>query len=153
MPFFEFFNLDMIKNLLSEPILFAILNVFFVIATYTDIKVMKIYDKFNIAMFLTRIVTFFIFGFSFQYLVGGVLMFSCLLLGALMTNARIGGDIKFAGNIGLFLGFMPSICVLVIALIINLIFRKFTKNVNAIALAPFLYVGFIILCAITYFCF
>ena len=78
-------------------------------------------------------------------------MFSCLLLGALLTNARIGGDIKFSGNIGLWLGFMPSILVLVFSLIINLIFRKITKNVNAIALAPFLYIGFIITCVIAYF--
>ena len=147
----SFFNLDLVKNLLNEPILFILLNVFFIIASFTDIKWMKIFDKFNIVMLITRIITFFIFGFSFQYLIGGILMFSCLLLGALLTNARIGGDIKFSGNIGLWLGFMPSILVLVFSLIINLIFRKITKNVNAIALAPFLYIGFIITCVIAYF--
>jgi Flp pilus assembly protein protease CpaA len=147
----NFFSLNILKELLNEPILLILLNVFFIIATYTDIKWMKIYNKFNIVMLIVRIVTFFIFGFSFQYLLGGFLMFATVLVGAMMTNARIGGDIKFSGNIGLWLGFMPSIAVLGIALITNLIFRKITKNVKAIALAPFLYLGFIILCVITYF--
>lgn len=148
---YEFLNLQIIKDLLKEPILLILLNIFFLVASFTDIKWMKIYDKFNIVMLVTRIVTFFIFGFRFEFLIGGILMFGCLLLGALMTNARIGGDIKFSGNIGLWLGFMPSITVLLIALFINLVFRKITKNVNAIALAPFLYVGFIITCVIAYF--
>lgn len=147
---YNFFNLDMIDSLIQEPILLIILNIFFLIATFTDIKWMKIYDKFNIAMLITRIITFFIFGFSFQYLFGGILMFSVLLVGAMMTNARIGGDIKFSGNIGLWLGFMPSILVLIFSIILNLIFRKIIKNTKAIALAPFLYVSFLIVLLIAY---
>lgn len=148
---FNFFNLEIIENLLNEPILFIIFNLFLIIATFTDIKWMKIYDKFNIVMLITRIITFFIFGFDMQYIIGGILMFGTLLLGAMLTNAQIGGDIKFSGNVGLWIGFMPSVIVLVLSIIINLIFRKLTKNTNAIALAPFIYSGFLILCAIVYF--
>lgn len=148
---FNFFNLEIIENLLNEPILFIIFNIFLIIATFTDIKWMKIYDKFNIIMLITRIITFFIFGFNMQYIIGGILMFGTLLLGAMLTNAQIGGDIKFSGNVGLWIGFMPSVIVLVLSIIINLIFRKLTKNTKAIALAPFIYAGFLILCAIVYF--
>ena len=147
----DFFNLNIVDSLFENPILLILLNLFFVFACFTDIKWMKIYDKFNILMLVTRIVTFFIFGFNIQYLIGGFLMFAVVLLGAMMTNARIGGDIKFSGNIGLWIGFMPSVLVLVFAILTNLIFRKITKNVKAIALAPFLYLGFIIVCLLAYF--
>lgn len=148
---FNFFNLQSVQTLIETPVLLILINIFFIIATFTDIKWMKIFDKFNIVMLIVRIVTFFIYGFEFQYLIGGFLMFATLLIGAMLTNAKIGGDIKFSGNIGLWLGFMPSILVLIFAIITNLIFRKITKNVKAIALAPFLYLGFIITCIITFF--
>lgn len=138
--------LDVITNV---P-LFIILNIFFIIAVITDIKFMKIYDKFNIVMLVVRIITFFIFGFSFSYVVGGILMFVSLLIGAMITNAKIGGDIKFSGNLGLFVGFIPSVLIMFTAILINFIYRKITKNTKAIALAPFLYVGFLIVSILTY---
>lgn len=132
-------------DVINNNILLILLNIFFIIATITDIKVMKIYDIFNLIMLITRIVTFFIFGFNFSYLLGGALIFILLLGGAMVTKAQIGGDIKFGGNIGLWLGFIPSAIVILIAIVVNFIFRKITKNTKAIAFAPFLYIGFLIL--------
>lgn len=137
-------------NTIDNIYLFIILNIFFIIATYTDIKYMKIYDKFNLVMLITRVITFFIWGFSFQYLLGGLLIFIVFLAGAIATKAKIGGDIKFGGNIGLWIGFMPSVFVMLLTIIVNLIYRKITKNVKPIALAPFLYVSFIIVSIIAY---
>lgn len=142
--------LENFKQIILNPYLLVILNMFFIIATYTDIKYMKIYDKFNIVMFITRIITFFIFGFNIEFIIGGILMFLVLLSAAVVTNAQIGGDIKFSGNIGLWLGFIPSAIILAISLIINLIFRKITKNIKPIALAPFLYVSFLLLLGYVY---
>lgn len=133
------------QEVIDNIYLLVLLNAFFIFATITDIKYMKIYDKFNILMLLTRIISFFIFGFNFSYIIGGALMFVVILFGALLSKAQIGGDIKFSGNIGLWLGFMPSVYILFIAIIINFIFRKITKNTKAIPLAPFLFVGFLVL--------
>ena len=132
-------------DIINNNILLILLNIFFIIATITDIINMKIYNVFNLIMLITRIITFFIFGFSFSYLLGGALIFCILLGGAIFTKAQIGGDIKFGGNIGLWIGFIPSVLVILISIIINFIFRKITKNTKAIALAPFLYAGFLIL--------
>lgn len=136
--------LDVINN----NILLILLNIFFLTATITDIIKMKIYNIFNLIMLITRIVTFFIFGFSFSYLLGGALIFCILLGGAMFTKAQIGGDIKFGGNIGLWVGFMPSVAIILLSVVLNFIFRKITKNTKAIALAPFLYAGFLILLVI-----
>ena len=133
------------KEVVDNNILLILLNIFFLIATITDIKFMKIFDVFNLIMLITRIVTFFIFGFSFTYLIGGILIFMTLLIGALITKAQIGGDIKFGGNLGLWVGFLPAAFILLISIVINFVFRKITKNTKAIALAPFLYVSFLIL--------
>lgn len=133
------------KEVIENNYLLILLNIFFIIATITDIKYMKIFDIFNLIMLITRIVTFFIFGFNFTYLVGGILIFITLLIGALITKAQIGGDIKFGGNLGLWFGFLPAAIILLISIVVNFIFRKITKNTKAIALAPFLYISFIIL--------
>lgn len=132
-------------DVINNNTLLILLNVFFIIATITDIKFMKIFDVFNLIMLVTRIVTFFIFGFNFSYLLGGALIFVTFLGGALVTKAQIGGDIKFGGNIGLWIGFIPSAIVILLSIVINFIYRKITKNTKAIALAPFLYAGFLIL--------
>lgn len=137
------------KEVIENNYLLVVLNIFFMIATITDIKFMKIFDIFNLIMLVVRIVTFFIFGFNFSYLTGGILIFITFLIGALLTKAQIGGDIKFGGNIGLWVGFIPAAIILFASIIINFIFRKITKNTKAIALAPFLYIGFIVLFIIT----
>ena len=143
--------LEPLNNTINNLYLLIILNIFFIIATYTDIRYMKIYNKFNLVMLITRIITFFIWGFNIQYLIGGILIFVVFLGGAIVTKAKIGGDIKFGGNIGLWVGFMPSVFIILLTLVINLIFRKITKNTKPIALAPFLYVSFIIVSLISYF--
>ena len=49
-----------LKNVITNIPLFVVLNIFFIIATYTDIKWMKIYNKFNIAMLLIFVLCDFI---------------------------------------------------------------------------------------------
>ena len=147
---FSIFNLNGL-DLVGQHLELFVFNLFFMFATFTDIKWMKIFDKFNILMLITRIVVFVIYGFSFEYLLGGLFMFMAVLFGAIITKAQIGGDIKFSGNIGLWIGFVPAAIVMFLAIIINFIFRKITKNTKAIALAPFLYVGFLIIFAVYYF--
>jgi len=107
---------------------------------------MKIYDKFNAVMLTTRLLSFFIIGgFKFDYLFGGIILFAVFLLGAVMTGDNIAGDIKFAGNIGLWCGLIPSVIIIFFTLLLNLIFRFVFKLKKKIPLAPYFYAGYIIL--------
>ena len=128
----------------SNIYLFVILNIFFIIATYTDLRYMKIYDKFNIALLITRIITAFIFGFSTNLLLGGLVIFLAFLFSAMYTKDKIAGDIKFGGNVGLWLGFIPSIAFVVLTILTNLIHRVFTGNKKKIPLAPYFYLSYLI---------
>jgi Flp pilus assembly protein protease CpaA len=152
-----------------------LLNIFFIIATYTDCKSYKIYDRFNIVMLITRVIYFivlFIFfpeDVSLLYVLscigGAVVMFLSFLIPAMITMDSIGGDIKFAANIGLWTGSIPALFLTLIASITNFLYRIlfvrnnkknfYLKNVGNIyipfkaapvlPLAPFIYLGYICL--------
>lgn len=134
-----------LNSVFHNKFLLIIFLCFLLFASYSDIKKQLIYDKFNLIMFSVRIFTFFILGFQIKYIFGAIFMFLILLFAGVIVNKPMGGDIKFCGNIGLWLGFYDAAVVLFISLILNLIFRKITKNTNPMALAPFLLVSFIII--------
>lgn len=153
-----------------------LLNIFFIIATYTDCKSYKIYDKFNLLMLVTRIIYFiilFIFfpeQISIYYILscifGAIIMALAFLIPAMITMDSIGGDIKFAFNIGLWAGIIPALFLTLIASITNVIYRVvfvsddkkdfYLKNImnkiyipfkasSKLPLAPFFYFGYIML--------
>ena len=140
----ESFHLSL-SNSFSNIYLVVILNLFFIFATYTDLKYMKIYDKFNIVMLVTRLITLVIFGFEKDWLLGGLVIFLTYLIIAMYTGDKMAGDIKFGGNIGLWMGFYPSILIVLLSVITNLISRLFTGNKGKVPLAPFLYLAYIML--------
>lgn len=122
------------EALLAEPIWSVIiLNIFMLIASYTDIKSLKIYNKFNLAMLLTRVAIMAFMLISkqmtlidaFWYLVGGIVMFLMFLIPAMVTLDSIGGDIKFAFNIGLWTGVHAGLLIAVVGSVTNFLFRIF----------------------------
>lgn len=168
------FILTAINNIKNQPIQFIImLNIFMLIASYTDLKDMKIYDKFNLFMLGTRIGTFIsmainnkiTFGEFMGYVGGAVLMFLLFLIPAMITLDSIGGDIKFAFNVGLWIGVHGALLVGLIGSVTNFLFRiffvgkkdkepyfKVFMNVpitfmakKILPLAPFFYLGYLIL--------
>lgn len=147
---------ESLSNNFSQLWIVIVLNIFFIVATYTDIKYMKIYDKFNIAMLLSRVVVIFINGIILHnglyikdWIMGGAVIFLTFLLLAMYSGDRIAGDIKFGGNIGLWIGFYPSILLVAITMVSNLIFRLITLNKKKIPLAPFFYFSYI--CLLVYY--
>ena len=72
-------------NSFSNIYLVILLNLFFIFATYTDLKYMKIYDKFNIVMLITRILILIYYGLTADWIMGGQL-FLTFLLSAMYTK-------------------------------------------------------------------
>jgi len=139
-------------NSFSNIYLVILLNLFFIFATYTDLKYMKIYDKFNIVMLITRILILIYYGITTDWIMGGAVVFLTFLLSAMYTQDSIAGDIKFGGNIGLWLGFYPSIILVLLTIIFNLIYRGIFRIKKKIPLAPYFYMAYIVL-GVYYFIF
>ena len=159
-----------------------ILNIFLIIATYTDCKSMKIYNKFNLIMLITRII--WLIGsaiiipesISWMYILdclfGGFILCLAFWIPAAISGDSIGGDIKFAFNLGIWCGSIPALFVALLAALLNLFFRIFFgdsekkemhlqklgkygylpfKAIGRVPLAPFFYVGYIILFIVHFF--
>lgn len=151
----DIFTIAMLKESLecafANTSVFIILNMFMWIACYTDMLELKIYNKFNILMLVVRLMLFPIFPITMNMVLGGIFVFLVFLISAMITFDSIGGDIKFGGNVGLWIGFIPSILLILITMISNLIFRAVTKNRKTIPLAPFFYFSYLMLfCLLSY---
>lgn len=148
----DIFTIEMLKQSLefafSNNYVFIALNIFMWFACYTDMLEFKIYDKFNIIMFIFRLMIFPIFPITMNIILGGVLVFLVFLISAMITYDSIGGDIKFGGNVGLWLGFTPSILFVLIAMVSNLVFRLFVGTKKTLPLAPFFYFSYMMLFAL-----
>lgn len=147
-----------------------------IIASYTDIKSLKIYNKFNIVMLITRVVSIVVMIYmqlmtpmeALMYFVGGAVMFLMFLIPAMITLDSIGGDIKFAFNVGFWIGLKPALVVACIGSVLNVIWRiffvgkkdkepyfKIFMNVpvmihakRVLPLGPFFYLAYLLLLAI-----
>lgn len=132
-------------NFFNNSYLIGILFLFFIYATYTDIKCLKIYNKFNLLFLLTRIVFIFIpmheFTLNISHILGAFVGFIVLTIPAVALMHKMGGDIKFITILGLYLGFPLIILLLIIScatmLIFSFIKKLITKNNVKKVLVPF----------------
>lgn len=152
-------NTDL-NTIMNNYFIVIILLGFLVTATYTDIKCMKIYDKFNVIFLITRMLLIFMpvvgLEFTLNNLVGGIAGFLFLLIPAMALMHQMGGDIKFMGVLGLYLGFYATIILLIISCIYNIIYSivsifvlKRSKAKTNIPFAPFFLLAFITLIIIS----
>lgn len=165
MELFEFITSAKIDlfNIYNNKILLLTLFTFLTIATYTDIKYLKIYDKFNLMFLCTRIVFIFMPVYTYKlgigHIIGGLISFVLILIPAIALMHKMGGDIKFMTVMGLYLGGYLSIIFLLLACFYNLIysmisifmFKKHSKDI-LIPFAPFFLLSFITL-SVVYFVF
>lgn len=111
---------------LSIVLLFVLLY-----ATYTDIKYLKIYNKFNISIIGIRLIFALIpmYGlkFTIQNLIASFLSFMIFLILAMIFMHKMGGDIKFIGAFMLFFNFEYMLVFLMIASILNMIYALVLK--------------------------
>ena len=103
---------------------------------------------------------------------GGIVLCFAFWIPAAIAQDQIGGDIKFAFNLGLWCGSIPALFLALIGAMLNLLFRIFFGNsekkefhmqkvgnygyipfkaTGKVPLAPFFYAGYIVLFIIHFF--
>lgn len=136
--------------LFDHWIVLAILMVSFMVATYTDMTSMKIYDRFNQSLAFLRICLVPLVPITASSFLGFGIGFVVLVIPAIMMMHKMGGDIKFVSIMGTFLGGGLTIIFMFFACLYMLIFSGIRKlqthqSVRNIAtpFAPFFFLSFL----------
>lgn len=159
---FIFKGLESFSTIASFPILLVMLLVFLGYATYTDLKHLKIYNKFNGVVALINIGIFVVLPamdgnvkLALIHLLGGLIGFLALLIPSVATGFQMAGDIKFVGGFALAIGAYAVVPFILTASVINIATNLFLikvkgKNLdNIIPFAPFFTLSFIALTALS----
>lgn len=137
----------------ENPYILVILSIFLLIATYTDIKEMKIPNKLNLAFFAVRLLIIPLMGFRLSDIGGAITAFIVLMIPAMIKMHKMGGDIKFLTVLGLYIGFslVPVfiITTCVVALLWCLLINIKGRKLGNMPFAPFFLATHIILTFIT----
>ncbi|MEK5209533.1 A24 family peptidase [Psychrobacillus sp. FSL H8-0510] len=133
------------------PILFM---AFLLIAAYTDIKYRKIYNWLNVTFFILWFITIPIHGFSWMNIIGAILGFVLMLIPAMVKNQKMGGDIKAAGVIGLYMGvpgIFPFFLMTATTFIVYvLVMRLFGKQLQLLPMGPFFLGAFLFMSSLNF---
>lgn len=124
------------------------------IASYFDIKHMKIPNKLNLTFFIIRLLLCFVIGIEVGNLYGMIAGFLLLLIPAMIKNKPMGGDIKLMTVLGFYIG-VKNLLILLAGTIVfsmfytapNLIKKRERKD---FPLAPFVLLSFISIITISF---
>lgn len=151
------FLMNELNNFFSNQGVVVLLFVFLAVATYTDLKSLKIYNKFNLIFLISRFALFTYLPLTFNHFLGALVGFLVLTIPAVHLMHKMGGDIKFITVLGLFLGLPLTIALLALSCMYMLIFslfKKLTKKINVkkvlVPFAPFFMISFLTLFIISY---
>lgn len=146
-----------IERTMSHPVIFGLLLVFCGIASYTDVKGLRIPNKLNGVLALFNLVVFVVVpiingdgSFALQSAFGGVVGFLALLIPAVATGFKMAGDIKFIGAFGLAIGglgiipFLLLSCLLNLVVNLSLVFFKLQKPGHILPFAPFFFASYLL---------
>lgn len=115
----------------SNKLLSVTLLLMLLYATYTDIKYLKIYNKFNLGIVGVRLIFAFLpmYGLKLttQNLIASFLAFMIFLILAMIFMHKMGGDIKFIGAFMLFFNFEYMLVFIMIASILNMVYALILK--------------------------
>lgn len=150
-------GLQSIDRTIQQPFVFLMLIAFFAVATYTDIKELRIPNKLNLALVLINLVVFVIYpvvngdgSFAAQSVVGGLVGFLGLLIPAVITGFSMAGDIKFIGALGLAIGGQGIVPFLLLSCLINLVINislvkfKIKEPGHVLPFAPFFFASYLL---------
>lgn len=133
----------------------------FLYASYTDIMEYKIYDKFNFFLLVASLPLVFIpvYGLPLTWssYLGSIVAVIVLLIPAVVFLQKMGGDIKFMGVMGFYLGLGVTIFTLILGCIYMLLFSLIRKIVTKqkirylkTPMAPFFCASFFTLLLLSY---
>lgn len=145
--------LQEISSLYGNYLMVAILTIFLGVATYTDIKYLKIRNSLNLTFAIIGIglIPFFDFSWGevFSKLGGSVFGFVALMIPAMIRNHRMGGDIKAMTVLGLYLGIYITPVFIALASLSGMayLYMRFASNkvVGNFPFAPFFLASHVIL--------
>lgn len=137
----------------DNGLVIAILLSAFMYASYTDLLEFKIYDKFNVFLLGARITLVFIpvYGvpITISHFLGLIVAVLALLIPAVVFLQKMGGDIKFMGVMGLYMGIGLTIFTLILGCVYMLLFSLIRKIITKekvkhlkTPMAPFFFVAF-----------
>ena len=126
---------DMITFILNNPLYMSLLLIYTSYSGYKDYEKYIIPQKVSLAFFILRLAIFFIYPISLDSILGCLIPFFLFWVIAAFLNVNMGGDIKFMGVVGIWLGlkltlFTTSITCLIILLYIlvnKFLLKKDTK--------------------------
>lgn len=120
-----------LNTIFSNEIISITLLLILLYATYTDVKYLKIYNKFNISIIGIRLIFSLlpVYGLKFttQNLIASFLAFMIFLILAMIFMHKMGGDIKFIGAFMLFFNFEYMLVFVLISSILNMVYALLIK--------------------------
>lgn len=115
----------------ENPLASTVLLLYLLIATYTDVKYLKIYNKFNLSLVFVRLLFLFLpvysVGFRFDNIIASLIVFFVMLTFAVIFMHKMGGDIKFLTAFMLFFDVKFMLVFMSIASVLNLIYSIVLK--------------------------
>ena len=125
-----------IENSLSvfnNGLLTFVLLTYLLIATYTDLKYMKIYDKFNMSLVAVRVIFMIIPIYTYPLKMGNVMasisIFIIMLTIGVILMHKMGGDIKFITALMLFFDMEFMFIFMAISSLLNLVYLIVLKKI------------------------
>lgn len=110
----------------SNKVLSLVLLSLLIYATYTDVKYLKIYNKFNLFIVLVRVIFAFIpvYGLkiTMSNIFSSIIAFIIFLVLAVIFMHQMGGDIKFIGAFMLFFNIEYMFIFLMISSVLNMVY-------------------------------
>lgn len=120
-----------LNTIFSNKLISIVLLLILLYATYTDVKYLKIYNKFNISIVGIRVMFALlpVYGLKFttQNLIASFLAFMIFLILGMIFMHKMGGDIKFIGAFMLFFNFEYMLVFILIASILNMVYALFLR--------------------------
>lgn len=138
--------MNAITDFVGEPFLWIPLLLFLLIASFTDVKSLKIPNWLTGSFFIVRLLLIPIVGIGWNHIFGAILLFFFVFVIAFILNVQMGGDIKAMLVIGLYLGYdisYPFILFTVLLLaVVGIVVYIITRNRKTdIPFAPILLVA------------
>lgn len=120
-----------LDTVFSNELLTIVLLSLLLYATYTDVKYLKIYNKFNLSIVLVRLLFVFIpnykYSITLENIFASIMAFVVFLSIGVIFMHKMGGDIKFISAFMLFFNIEYMIVFNMVASILNLVYSSLVK--------------------------
>lgn len=136
----------------SIPVILIIVSLL-MWASYTDIKVNKVYQKMCIFYAVLRLAVIPLYPVTIDTFIGGFIGFILLFLPAFILNtSHMAGDIKFSAVLGLWMGGVPMLFGLLLGTVIFIVAIIIRKKglLGIMPFAPFISIGCFLMIMVPY---